>query len=88
MKLPSVKPSSLFFYSRQILAAVRTVEDPIDVRLHDLPGTAAVGLFVYIQIHVYIYEFVTEDPQGGIESEVESEERVDIEVEGVRVWHQ
>lgn len=25
------------------------------------PSTAAVGLFVYIQIHVYVYKFVTED---------------------------
>ena len=38
-----MKPSSLFFCSHQSLAAVRTVEDPIDVRPHDLPGTAAVG---------------------------------------------
>jgi hypothetical protein len=52
------------------------------------PGIAAVELFVYIQIHVYVYEFVTEDQRGGIESEVESEERADIEVEGVWVWCQ
>jgi len=36
----------ILLFSPDLGSRARAVEDPIDVRLHDLSGTAAVGLFV------------------------------------------